>query len=223
MYLDFNKSATIKVNSISISSVEFGEVSIKRDCEDVIRLFNQSIGVAYRTRLVGGGIEPEYIPAGNSAPYHQIIFTHDYFASALHELAHWCVAGEQRRLQHDYGYWYAPDGRTPEQQQAFEQVEVKPQALEWMFSRACGVPFRVSADNLDAGLGASLEFKQAIVAQAHGYCDDVSASTFNERAQRLIDVLVEFYCAEGSCSRAENSMEESGVYQRESYVLADLL
>src|SRR5690606_38179118 len=83
---------------------------------------------------------------------------------------HWCVAGDQRRLLHDYGYWYAPDGRSPEQQQKFEQVEVKPQALEWIFNRACGVKFRVSADNLTLGLEASPEFKANIAAQARQYC-----------------------------------------------------
>lgn len=179
-------------------------------------MFNQSLGVKYQTRLVGGGAEPEYIPASNSAVCHQIIFTHDYFASALHELAHWCVAGEQRRLQHDYGYWYEPDGRTPEQQQAFEQVEVRPQALEWMFSEACGVRFRVSADNLDANLGASHEFTQAIVAQVHRYCNN--DGEINDRARWLINELVKFYHSKGC-----DSKETSNVWQCETYTLSELL
>ena len=54
-----------------------------------------------------------------------------------------------RRKQVDYGYWYEPDGRDHVQQQAFEQVEVKPQALEWLMALACGVPFEVSCDNLN--------------------------------------------------------------------------
>ena len=41
------------------------------------------------------------------------------------------------------------------QQQAFERVEVKPQALEWLFNLCCGHRFRISADNLEAGRGAS--------------------------------------------------------------------
>ncbi|CAA0096328.1 Elongation factor P hydroxylase [Zhongshania aliphaticivorans] len=64
------------------------------------------------------------------------------------EFAHWCIAGERRRQQVDYGYWYEPDGRSLEQQRIFESVEAKPQALEWMFSVAAGLPFRVSIDNL---------------------------------------------------------------------------
>ncbi|WP_395342386.1 elongation factor P hydroxylase [Ningiella sp. W23] len=83
------------------------------------------------------------LPQGN-----KVFFRHDYLASALHEVAHWCIAGEARRRQIDYGYWYAPDGRTHAQQKAFEQVEVKPQALEWAFSNACAIPFKISNDNL---------------------------------------------------------------------------
>ncbi len=42
------------------------------------------------------------------------------------------------------GYWYAPDGHTQEQQALFEQVEIKPQAIEWLFAQAFGRKFRVS-------------------------------------------------------------------------------
>ena len=34
------------------------------------------------------------------------------FNSALHEISHWTIAGKERRLLADLGYWYAPDGRT---------------------------------------------------------------------------------------------------------------
>ncbi|WP_345552122.1 elongation factor P hydroxylase [Microbulbifer aestuariivivens] len=122
------------------------------------------------TRLCGGHMEPYYRPAGEQYPFHRVEFTRDYPASALHEAAHWCVAGDARRQQPDYGYWYAPDGRSEEQQRLFEQVEVKPQALEWIFSRACGLRFRVSADNLALGLGPSDDFKAAIFAQVRSYC-----------------------------------------------------
>ncbi len=36
----------------------------------------------------------------------------------------------------DLGYWYAPDGRIEEQQALFEQVEIKPQAIEWLFAKS---------------------------------------------------------------------------------------
>lgn len=109
----------------------------------------------WRTCLRGGAPEPLYQPAAAAGQQHLIYYRADYFASALHEVAHWCIAGEQRRQSVDYGYWYAPDGRDQAQQQAFEAVEVKPQALEWWFAQACGYRFEVSVDNLGAsGLAA---------------------------------------------------------------------
>ena len=85
----------------------------------------------------------------------KIEFAHGFFASALHELSHWCVAGEARRRLPDFGYWYAPDGRTAAQQQAFERVEIKPQALECLFTLACERSFEVSQDNLFADFDTS--------------------------------------------------------------------
>ncbi|MYM61987.1 diaminobutyrate-2-oxoglutarate aminotransferase [Pseudomaricurvus sp. HS19] len=121
------------------------------------------------TRLQGGAAEPLYRPARDNEP-HCIYYTLDYAASALHEVAHWCVAGEERRRLEDYGYWYAPDGRSEEQQQLFETVEVRPQAMEWIFNTAAGRQFRVSADNLTMGLGPSDSFKQAVFEQTRRFC-----------------------------------------------------
>lgn len=92
--------------------------------------------------LVTSDFEPEYFPATEDAPA-RIQFAHGFFNSALHEISHWTIAGEQRRLLPDLGYWYAPDGRTAEQQALFEQVEIKPQAIEWMFAQAFSRKFRV--------------------------------------------------------------------------------
>lgn len=141
--------------------------------ERVVSVFDAcfSSPAALNTRLVGGHEEPFYRPASESgASWHQVEFTRDYPASALHEAAHWCVAGAGRRKLPDYGYWYAPDGRSTAQQAEFELVEVKPQALEWIFSRACGLKFQVSADNLDAGLGPSEAFRRNIWRQVQRYC-----------------------------------------------------
>ncbi len=156
---------------------------------DLIGCFNQLFSVSLNTQLVGAGEEPIYLPADEDADYHRIIFTRDYFASALHEIAHWCVAGEQRRLEVDYGYWYAPDGRTEEQQRLFEQVEIKPQAMEWIFSVACGYRFRVSADNLEAGLGASDQFKAALHQQVLQYCEQ----GLPQRPAQFSQALAQYY------------------------------
>lgn len=161
-------------------------------CQTLIQLFNGRFNRTYQTELVGGGEEPIYLPANGSNPYAQIVFSHDYFASALHEVAHWCVAGAERRKQVDYGYWYAPDGRNAEQQKRFEQVEVRPQALEWLFSRAAGFRFRLSADNLDAEIGASKEFAKQVCLQAKQYCE----VGVNERAGDFITTLSQHFQTE---------------------------
>lgn len=114
--------------------------------------------------LVRGADEPEYLPATHNQPA-RIMFAHGYFASALHEISHWCIAGEQRRTLPDLGYWYAPDGRTAEQQALFEQVEIKPQALEWLFTTACQRKFQVSLDNLNGEAGSGDMFKRHVHAR----------------------------------------------------------
>ena len=123
------------------------------DCRSLEDVFNACFLVTERTRLVGGAAEPLYLPASAPGRPHTLFYREDYFASALHEVAHWCIAGPARRQQLDFGYWYAPEGRDGEQQRAFEAVEVKPQALEWLFSLACGYSFQVSVDNLDDASG----------------------------------------------------------------------
>ena len=122
-----------------------------------------------QTRLQGGAEEPLYQPAQSPGQANVIYYRADYFASALHEIAHWCIAGAERRQLLDFGYWYAPDGRTAAQQHAFEAVECKPQALEWLFARACGSRFKLSADNLDANSGRipdASSFRRQVFQQA---------------------------------------------------------
>jgi len=114
----------------------------------LIDTFHELFLEAMNTQLSGGHAEPVYLPAQAKTPA-QICFRDDFVSSALHEIAHWCVAGKERRAFEDYGYWYAPDGRTQEQQRAFVMVEARPQAVEWYLSLALDVPFRVSADNLE--------------------------------------------------------------------------
>lgn len=121
---------------------------MKHHYQDLITLFNQSFSEQFNTRLELGGDEPVYLPADQEHSYHRIIFARGFYASALHEIAHWCVAGPQRRLLEDFGYWYESDGRSAEVQKEFERVEVRPQAYEWIFSVSAGFPFSVSCDNL---------------------------------------------------------------------------
>lgn len=112
------------------------------------KVFQQCFVNEWNTQLLGGAEEPLYLPAAKRGMQHKLYYREDYFASALHEVAHWCIAGPLRRQKTDFGYWYAPDGRSCEQQLAFQMAEIKPQALEWFFSKACCYRFQVSIDNL---------------------------------------------------------------------------
>lgn len=114
----------------------------------VADVFNDCFLSTEATLLVGGAVEPFFAP-GSPA---QIHFREDFVRSALHEVAHWCVAGARRRRLPDYGYWYAPDGRTGAQQAAFFSVEARPQAIESIFCDACGVDFSPSVDNVEGNV-----------------------------------------------------------------------
>ena len=143
------------------------------DARKLERVFQACFEQKHRTVLVGGGTEPLYVPSSTpmTTP-HQVIYREDYFASALHEVAHWCLAGVDRRRREDYGYWYSPDGRNADEQAAFEKAESKPQAIEAIFSEACGFSFQLSADNLDAGFGPSEGFAQTVEREKERYSRD---------------------------------------------------
>ena len=177
--------------------------SIRRhDCRDLVTLFDRTFALDYHTCLKAGAEEPFYQPARPPDQMHQIWFTCDYFASALHEVAHWCVAGRRRRQLPDYGYWYAPDGRSPAQQAAFERVEARPQALEWLFSRAAGFPFQPSADNLGSDAGPSDAFKVAIHKQLMEFCK----TGVSLRVAAFLQALMGFY---GTGKRPDALLEPS--------------
>lgn len=163
--------------------------TVQHDSEDLIFLFNARFEASHNTVLVRGGDDPLYLPADATHPRHRIVFAHGFFASALHEIAHWCIAGPRRRLKVDYGYWYRPDGRSADEQREFERVEEKPQAIEWAFHIASGSGFRVSADNL-AGTAVDVErFRERVVARLHRY----QLYGFPPRAMHFIDELCTFY------------------------------
>ncbi|EGU47215.1 hypothetical protein VII00023_13357 [Vibrio ichthyoenteri ATCC 700023] len=122
---------------------------MNHDYQDLIKIFNDTFSASYNTVLELGGDEPIYLPADAQHPQHRIIFARGFYASALHEIAHWCVAGPERRLLEDFGYWYEPDGRTAQVQAEFEKVEIRPQAYEWILALSAGFPFSVSCDNLN--------------------------------------------------------------------------
>ncbi|MCT7359845.1 elongation factor P hydroxylase [Thalassolituus pacificus] len=168
-------------------------MTVALDINDLIPLFNRLFLQSENTLLVAGGDEPIYQPADEHHPHHRLIFAHGFYESALHEISHWCIAGPERRKQVDFGYWYEPDGRSAQQQRAFEQVEIKPQAVEWILSEACGRRFYVSTDNLNgdpAAVEAGLaRFRQAVREQACLYL----THGLPPRAEVLKKALLDYY------------------------------
>ena len=161
--------------------------------EELIELFNRLFKESYNTILVRGDDEPIYLPADEENPHNRVIFAHGFYASALHEIAHWCVAGAKRRQLVDFGYWYKPDGRTADEQAEFEKVEVRPQAFEWLMSQAAGHKFHISADNLAADIGASDSFKGNVLNTVHELLD----TGLPERVGMLVGALTEQSGKEG--------------------------
>jgi elongation factor P hydroxylase len=179
----------INVLNLQFQSSSASNYSEKKRLQLIVKLFNRHFLKNENTELLGGAAEPLYIPSSCYEQPHQLIFRENFVSSALHEIAHWCIAGKERRLQPDFGYWYQPDGRTTAEQEKFESVEIKPQALEWIFSNACGQKFNPSADNLKASsdqISDDTDFKKALVKQVHLWCKSYKLPS---RAKIFIDAL----------------------------------
>lgn len=157
--------------------------------QDLINIFNRCFFEAYNTQLIKGGDEPLYLPADENHPHNSLFFAHGFFSSALHECSHWLIAGENRRKLVDFGYWYVPDGRTALEQDLFQKVEVKPQAMEWILSVAAGARFRISLDNLNGEASDASLFKQAVHKQVETYCQQ----GLPKRAMIFREALCQFY------------------------------
>jgi elongation factor P hydroxylase len=154
------------------------------DAVRIAAVFNRQFALGHRTVMIGGGAEPLYVPATPEQPA-RVVYTRDYPASALHEAAHWCLAGAKRRRLRDYGYWYSPGPRSPEQRRAFFAVELDVQAVEAVFAAVAGVRFVVSADDFAAPL-EELEQFTAMVEQRRALR---GGGPLPERARRFRQAL----------------------------------
>ena len=144
------------------------------------------------TILVRGDGEPEYFASRDGNPA-RIEFAHGFFASALHEISHWCVAGKKRRQLDDFGYWYVADGRDEATQKLFEQVEIKPQAIECLLNLALGRYFYVSQDNLNADFDTSNStFANDVYLQAYDFLQN--PQFLSKDAKRLIWLFLDLCC-----------------------------
>lgn len=165
-------------------------MSTQHHYQQLIEIFDRCFADDFQTRLIKGDDEPVYLPADETSPWNRVVFAHGFFASGLHEISHWCIAGAERRKLVDFGYWYCPDGRDEATQNQFEAAEIKPQALEWLFSVAAGFPFNVSCDNLDGDCEPDrIAFQRKVHAQVMTYLEQGIPA----RPARLIAELQAFY------------------------------
>ncbi|GAB7220538.1 elongation factor P hydroxylase [Vibrio comitans] len=166
------------------------KLAMTHEYSDLITLFNDTFYRSFNTKLELGGDEPIYLPADESNNHHRIIFARGFYASALHEIAHWCVAGPKRRLLEDFGYWYEPDGRDASTQAEFEKVEIRPQAYEWLLSQSAGFRFQVSCDNLH---GAFEPDRLGFMKKVHAEVIDILEKGLPTRVEMLSNALREYY------------------------------
>lgn len=122
-------------------------------CTNLINIFENLLPTL---SIIGGADEPYYqAPKENEKA--KIFFKEDYPRSLLHEMAHYCLAGQRRRKLDDYGFWYSPCGRNADEQSLFEKVEARPQGLEKAMCEAIGSDFSPSLDDF-SGRPASKAF-----------------------------------------------------------------
>ena len=116
--------------------------------EQIIQVFDRCFGEQYSTRLCGGAGEPLYLPPEGEQPA-QLFFRADYSSSALHEVAHWCLACAKRRQRADFGYEYAASTQQCRAAAILLQAELRTQSLEFCSAAAAGVRFTISTDNFN--------------------------------------------------------------------------
>lgn len=115
-------------------------------CISLINLFEHLFP---NIAIIGGADEP-YYQAPKAEAKSKIFFKENYPRSLLHEMAHYCLAGQKRRKLDDYGYWYTECGRTSEEQELFQLVEARPQSLEKAMCEAIGIHFSPSLDDFSS-------------------------------------------------------------------------
>ena len=180
------------------------------DPEKLIRLealFDRLFRVDERTVLVKTTtVDPVYYPQSDSRTLAEIHFANEFFSSALHEIAHWLIAGSERRTKLDYGYWYKPDGRDLEEQQNFERFEARNQGLEWILSTAANHDFHVSADNLSGEIRDGISFARAVRQNALSFLK----KGFSGRSKILIEALITEFGDQETFSQYWDFVEKNG-------------
>ena len=156
---------------------------------DLELIFEECFALAFNTQLVGGVDQPLYQPADKKNTNNKIFYREDFFSSALHEVAHWCIASNKRRKLLDFGYWYDGSSRNNVQQTQFQSVELVPQAIELLFSQACHYSFVVSVDSFSVPQGDIMIFDREVKEKAK----QLSVSGLPSRAVIFLQALTTFY------------------------------
>lgn len=112
-------------------------------CTSLISLFEH----LFPNLIIISGADEPYYEAPKIKAKAKIFFKENYPRSLLHEMAHYCLAGQKRRKLDDYGYWYTECGRTSVEQELFQLVEARPQGLEKAMCEAIGIHFSPSLDD----------------------------------------------------------------------------
>ncbi len=128
---------------------------------EICECFNRLFAIPFNVEMRGGGAEPDYSPP-TAKQRGALVARADYAASALHEAAHWCVAGSARRRLPDYGYVYLPPPRNPPDQRRFFAWELRNQAVECYLCDAAGLAYRASADDPELALDALAAFEARV-------------------------------------------------------------
>lgn len=155
----------------------------------VASAFNRIFVSSRHTVMVGGASEPCFEPATDRTPA-LLHYREDFAASALHEAAHWCIAGPVRRRTDDFGYDYIAPPRNDRDHRRFVALEAKVQALERVFAGCAGLTFRVSLDDVDASDRARREGELADAVDAASDASEAwLSSPRGVRAVRLCAAL----------------------------------
>lgn len=131
-------------------------------CHNLIRVFANILP----DLIIKGDAEEPFYKAPQVDSHAILYFRSNYPRSLLHEIAHYCLAGDRRRGVDDFGYWYTPCGRTAEEQRRFEVVEARPQGLEKAMCEIVGLKFSPSLDDF-SGRPPSESFLQHLALAYH--------------------------------------------------------
>ncbi|EGR2739665.1 elongation factor P hydroxylase [Vibrio parahaemolyticus] len=112
-------------------------------CRNLINAFSD----IFPNLTIKGDAEEPFYEAPRANTNAVLYFRSNYPRSLLHEISHYCLAGDRRRSLDDFGYWYTPCGRTADEQQRFEVVEARPQGLEKAICEIVGIKFSPSLDD----------------------------------------------------------------------------